>query len=131
MSDRRIDPVTGTFVSDGRGGFERCEVIENQIAFSYMIEEGSWEGDAELGHRFRELARAENTATNRLRLADLARQAIQWLIDDGSVESVEVTVDDTAASRPIDQVPFEVDYYLPGAQQPRKAGPFLLPVGAG
>jgi phage gp46-like protein len=131
MSDRKLDEVTGDFRTTAAGGFESCDVVENQIAFSYKIAVGSWEGDPELGHRFNELDRAENSQANRNRLAELARLAVQWLIDLGSIESVEVTVDDSATVTSLDHVPFEVDYYLPGAQQPRRAGPFLISVGGG
>jgi phage gp46-like protein len=131
MSDRKLDEVTGDFRSAAGGGFESCDVIENQIAFSYKIAAGSWEGDPELGHRFSELDNAENSQANRNRLAELARLAVQWLIDLGALDRVEVTVDDSAAFQSIDQVPFEIDYYLPEAQQPRRAGPFLISVGGG
>lgn len=125
--DRKLDPVTGDFRSAAGGAFERCDVIENQIAFSYKIPVGSWEGDPELGHRFAELDRAVNNIENQNRARDLAKLAVQWLIDLGSIESVEVTVESLGP----DGIAFEVDYYLPNAQQPRKAGPFLVPVGGG
>jgi phage gp46-like protein len=127
MSDRKLDPVTGDFRSAPGGAFEQCDVIENQIAFSYKIPVGSWEGDPELGHRFGELDRAQNTLANRNRARELARLAVQWLIDLASIESVDAIVESIGA----EGVAFEVDYYLPGAQKPRKAGPFLVPVGGG
>lgn len=125
--DRRLDPVTEDFIDDSAGGFEPCDVIENQIAFSYLIEYGSWEGDPTLGHKFKELARATNTVENRNRLRDLAKQAVQWLVDLGSLDSVEIS-DEVIGT---DGVAFEVDYYLPNAKTARKAGPFLIPVGGG
>lgn len=131
MSDRKLDEVTGDFRAASGGGFEQCDVIENQIAFSFMIEQGSWEGDPELGHRLRELDGAINSPENRNRLRDLALQAVQWLIDDGSLESVDVTVDDDTDVTTVDQVAFEVDYTPVGATQARKAGPFLAAVGGG
>lgn len=131
MSDRKLDPVTEDFIAAPRGGFLLCDVIENQIAFSYLIEYGSWEGDPTLGHRFKELARAVNTVENRNRLRDLAKQAVQWLLDSGALDSVEVTVDDTTSAASMGLVPWEVDYTLPNAKPSRKAGPFLIPVGGG
>lgn len=127
MSDRRIDPVNEDFVSAAGGAFESSDNIENQIAFSYSIPVGSWEGDPTLGHRFDELARATNTQENRNRLNDLAGQAVQWLLDLGSLASIEVFNEVISP----DGVAFEVDYYLPGDNKPRRAGPFLVPVGAG
>lgn len=125
--DRKLDPVTEDFIAASAGGFEQCDVIENQIAFSYLIEYGSWEGDPLLGHRFKELARATNTVENRNRLRDLAKQAVQWLIDLGALASVEIT--DEVIDK--DGVAFEVDYYVPNSKTARKAGPFLIPVGGG
>jgi phage gp46-like protein len=125
--DRQLDPVTGDFVDAPGGAFAQCDVIDNQIAFSYLLPVGSWEGDPTLGHGFNDLARAQNTQENRNRLGDLARLAVQWLIDLGAVESVDVTVEAIGA----DGVAFEVDYYTPGSTTPRSAGKFLVPVGAG
>lgn len=127
MSDRKLDEVTGDFRDAAKGAFESCDDIENQIAFSYMIEVGSWEGDPLLGHRFKELARATNTQENRNRLRDLAKQAVQWLIDLGALTSVEVTCEVLQA----DGVAFEVDYTVAGDKTARRAGPFFVPVGAG
>jgi phage gp46-like protein len=126
MNDRRLDPVTADFVDDEEGGFELCDVIDNKVAFSYSIAAGSWEGDPTLGHRFNELANATDTQANRNRLADLAAQAVQWLIDGGELESVDVTVERLKPGA----VAFQVDYYVPNQIQPRRRA-FLVPVGAG
>ncbi len=126
MSDRRLDPVSGDFVSAPGGGFEACDDIENQVAFSYLVPVGSWEGDSTLGHRFDELANATNTTENRNRLRDLARAAVQWLFDLGRLESVDIIVEEFGP----DSVAFQVDYRTPGATTSRRTGPFLVPVGA-
>ena len=127
MADRRLDPVTGDFVDGAAGGFEASDDIENQIAFSYSIPVGSWEGDPDLGHRFDELARATDTSANRARLRDLAELAVQWLVDAGSLDHVDVTVETFGPG--VDA--FQVDYFVPGSSKPRRAGPFFVPVGAG
>lgn len=127
MSDRRLDPVTGDFVAASGGGFEACDDIENQIAFSYLVPRGEWEGDPDLGHRFAELENATNTAANQARLRDLAADAVKWLVDAGKLSRVDITVE----SFEPDAVAFEVDYYVPGDDKPRPAGPFLVPIGAG
>lgn len=127
MSDRRLDPVTGDFVDAPKGGFESCDDIENMIAFSYSIAVGSWEGDPALGHRFDELARAVDNASNRSRLAELARDAVIWLLTLGLLTRVDVFVESWGDG----VVAFEVDYYTPGQDKARRAGPFLVTVGAG
>ena len=126
MADRRLDPVTGDFVDGDAGGFESCEDIENQIAFSYLVPVGSWEGDPELGHRFGELDSATNTSENRNRLRDLAERAVDWLVKLGRLSRVEVSVESVKP----DGAAFQVDYWTPGDKSPRKAGPFLVSVGA-
>jgi phage gp46-like protein len=126
-TDRTIDPVTRDFVDATGGAFGQSDSVQNQIAFSYMLEYGSWEGDPLLGHRFKELARATNTVENRNRLRDLAKQAVQWLIDLGVIDSVEVTTEVISA----DGVAFEVDYTVPNDKTARRAGPFLIAVGGG
>jgi phage gp46-like protein len=126
VSDRYLDPVTADFVSAAGGGFESSPDIENQIAFSYMIAQGSWEGDPTLGHGFDELAQATDTTANRQRLGDLARAAVKWLVDLGKLSRVDVTVESIGAG----QVAFQVDYYTPGSTTPKSAGSFLVPVGA-
>jgi phage gp46-like protein len=126
-TDRTLDPTTADFVDAAAGAFKTSDGIDNQIAFSYMIEQGTWEGDPDLGHRFAELARVTNTQENRNRLRDLAKQAVQWLIDLGAIDSVEVFDEVISA----DGVAFEVDYYLPNDKTARRAGPFLIPVGGG
>lgn len=125
--DRKLDEVTGDFRDAAGGAFEGCDVIENQIAFSFLIPLGSWEGDPGLGHRFAELDQAVNSIENRNRARDLGKLAVQWLLDLGALDSVDVTVESIGT----EGVAFEVDYYLPDAQKPRKAGPFLVPVGGG
>jgi phage gp46-like protein len=124
--NRKIDPVTRDFVLASGGKFDRSDVIENKIALSFLEEFGAWEGDAELGHRFAELARATDTAENRLRMKDLGRQALKWLLDSGELERVEVTVETYGGGR----VAFQVDAYQAGGRLVR-VGPLLVSVGAG
>lgn len=126
MADRYLDPVTGDYEDAANGGFASSEDIENQIAFSYLIPVGSWEGDPLLGHRFAEIDRATDTIENRNRLRDLAKDAVKWLVDLGSLERVDVTVESWRAG----SVAFHVDYYTPASKTARKAGPFLVAVGA-
>ena len=127
MADRRIDPVTEDYVDAAKGGFEQCEDIETQVAYSYKIALGEWEGDPLFGHRLNELAKALDTAENRNRLRDLARAALDWLVALGKIERVDAMVESWGAGR----VAFLVEYYTPGSKRPKKAGPFLVPVGAG
>lgn len=126
MSDRYLDPVTGDFEAAAKGAFESSEDIENMIAFSYLVPLGSWEGDPLLGHRFDELARATDTSENRNRLRDIAKDAAKWLVDLGLISTLDVTVESYGAGK----VAFQIDYYVPESKLPKRAGPFLVPLGA-
>jgi phage gp46-like protein len=125
VSDRIIHPVTEDFIDGDEGGFSEDDVVLNKLAFSFKIDKGSWEGDPDLGHEFAKLARATNTAANQ-RLVDLyAREAVQWIIDDGDIDSVDIIVEEFRS----DAVAFQVTAFK--AKRAIKAGPFLAPYGAG
>ncbi len=131
--DRQIDPKTMDYVSDtnangsNNGKFVEVDVLENQILIAFMVGLKDWEGDSELGNRFGELARATDTIENRQRLKDLAKDALSFLVEDGSLESVDVAVEHFDAGR----VAFAVDAYRPGQTTPVVLPTFLVPVGAG
>lgn len=123
--DRKIDPVTLDYVSDGRGGFVEVDVVENQIVVSFSVAFGEFEGDATLGHRLGELARATDSDLNRRRMADLAREALAWLVEDGSLESVAVVVESYDRGK----VAFQVSAYRPGQSAAIPLPAFLVSVG--
>lgn len=125
MSDRRLDPVSGDFVSAPGGAFESCADVDNMVAFSFSIAVGSWEGDPELGHRFDELANAIDTQEDRNRLRDLAALAVAWIVKLGLLAKVETFAESLGGGA----VAFEVDLYKPNVKLPTKAGPFLVPIG--
>jgi len=127
VSDRLLDPVAEDFVAAAGGGFAPSEDVDNMIAFSYLIAQGSWEGDPTLGHGFNELANATDTQENRNRLRDLAAQAVAWIVKLGLLSKVETFAESFGGGR----VAFQVDVYKPGQRFPVKAGPFLVSVGAG
>lgn len=121
--DRKIDPITLDYVSDGRGGFVEVDVIENQIAISFVAAFSEWEGDSGLGHRFPK--RETDTPATRLRLRDLAIDALRWLVEDGSLETVDVTVE----HYDLGKVAFAVEAYRPGQSTAVELPTFLVSVG--
>lgn len=124
-ADRVIAVQSGDFVRSAKGRFARWSVLENQLALSFSIALGSWEGDPLLGHRFEELARAKDSAATRRRVADLAKQAVQWLIDDGSLTRVDVVVERIDRGR----LAFEVDALSAEADSPARFGPYFVAIG--
>lgn len=123
--DRKIDPITGSFIAAPGGKFVECDVLENQILFSFLVQLKRWEGDPEFGNQFAELARALDTSGNRQRLADLANACLAWLVSDGSLDSVSVTVEQYDAG----VVAFKVLAYQPGQTTATVLPTYLVPVG--
>ncbi len=126
--DRQIDPVTLDYVNSTTkpGAFEEVDVLENQIVISFFVALTEWEGDPDTGNRFGELARATDTAENRKRLEDLAKDALRWLVDDGSLETVNVLVEQFRPGG----VAFQVDAYKPGKRVREPLPTLFVPVGA-
>ncbi len=125
MSDRYINPVTEDFGDIAEGGYIEDDPVLNKLAFSFKVAKGSWEGDPEIGHRFDELARATDTIDNRRLLRIFAIEAAQWIVDDGDLDTIDVTVESHGAGL----IAFQVVGMKAGRQV--KAGPFIRPFGAG
>ncbi|HLY95210.1 MAG TPA: phage GP46 family protein [Gaiellaceae bacterium] len=124
--DRIVDAVSGDFSPAPRGAFVTDDVLKNKIALSFRVPLGSWEGAPYLGHRFGELARDKMLAETPLRVRDLARAAVAWLVASGELDHVDVTVEQQGPQR----IAFEVDCYAPG-RPPFDLGPFFVVVGGG
>lgn len=124
--DRKIDPVTGDFVSAPGGRFAECDPLENILALVFLLDRGAWEGDIELGNRFAELRRATVADGAERRLEDLVRDAVQWLVDEGEIEEIKVTVERYARG----MFAFEVDV-TPVGRRKFAVGPFYVPFGVG
>ncbi len=122
--DRKIDPKTGDFVAVPGGAFQLADVLENKLALSFTVPRGSWEGDPDLGHRFAEVARAKDLPVTRQRIADLAQDAVAWLIQSGELDHVDVLVESFQPGK----VAFEVDAFPPAGDKVH-AGPFFVSVG--
>lgn len=123
--DRKIDPVTLDYVDGVNGKFEEVDVLENQIVVSVMVAIKDWEGDPAIGSRLREMERTTDTDVNRRRMRDLLLEALQWLVEDGSLASVDAEVEQYANGR----VAFQVSAYRPGERQPVPLPTFLISVG--
>lgn len=125
--DRLIDIVTGDVQAAADGKFVMTDDLANKIILSYSIPLGSWEGDPTLGERIStELARAVDTVETRERLRDLAAEPVQWLVDAGELDRVEVDV----VSIDNGVVAFQPRCYAPGTSTP-VAGVGLISIGGG
>jgi phage gp46-like protein len=121
--DRKIDPVTLDYVDATGGKFEEVDVLENQIVVSAMVVLKAWEGDPTLG--LREMERSTDSDVTRRRMRDLLLEAFQWLVQDGSLASVDVEVQQYTAGR----VAFQVSAFRPGERSPVPLPSFLVSVG--
>jgi phage gp46-like protein len=54
--DRKFDPLTGDFVSDGKGGYERTQTAETSVMNQLLARAGECWQDPELGSELHDLA---------------------------------------------------------------------------
>jgi phage gp46-like protein len=102
--DRKLDPGTGDYVADGRGGYETTTTAETALYHQIQGELGRWWGDAAAGSRLYELDRAKSHARiTRTALEDRLREALAPLFEAGRITEVSVQ-----ASRDRDRASFEV-----------------------
>ena len=115
--DRLIDPISGD-VQDAPGGrFVEDDEVANMIILSYSIDLSSWEGDPLLGHRFAELQREIISVETLQRVHDFAVEAVQWLLDLGLLDRIEVDVMEGIDYGP-GIVAFQPRCYRAGASKP-------------
>jgi phage gp46-like protein len=87
--DRRFDPVTEDFVSDGRGGYERTTTAETSIYNQLKAHRGECWQDDELGSRLHDLDAMQ--ADPALLAAEDARISLERLEADGRITAIEVS----------------------------------------
>lgn len=124
--DRVMDAKTGDLQSSTRGAYRIDDVLLNKIIFSYTVERGTFEGDPKMGQRFaEELRRVANTADKADRLKDLVVDAVQWLIDSGELDRVEVSVERFNS----EALSFVAEHYPAGGGKSITVGPFFVAAG--
>lgn len=89
--DHALDPITGDWMPDGKGGFLTTEGNESAVHHALSDKRG-WPGDEKAGSKVRDLAKM--TAPQAAAEApNLIRGALQPLIDDGLLRDVIITVE--------------------------------------
>jgi len=123
--DRIIDPLTRDYVLvSATGDWETTRSARTSVYHAILAHRGKWAADSNFGSRLYELARAKNTFRMRAVIADMITEALQPLINDGSVSEpvviverevgrivVEATVTDLQTDEEIDLtslLPFQV-----------------------
>jgi phage gp46-like protein len=114
---RYVDPKTGAYVDGPNGTWKEGDELEMKIAFSLENDLGAWEGDPQLGNELFTLERETAGPGTAQRLKDLVKRALQWLIDEGELETVEVDVELVENTDGIFYA-FEARSFAPGRAKP-------------
>ncbi|MFA9271081.1 MAG: phage GP46 family protein [Baekduiaceae bacterium] len=88
--DRKIDPITHDYVSDGAGGYEKTSTAQTALQHQLQDELGNWVGDPDAGSNLFKFARGGNSERRAAGLRDGVRAAVKPLVDAGMVADVQV-----------------------------------------
>jgi|GEM_PF-6155013 len=92
-TDRRIDPRTGDYVSDGRGNWQTTTTSETAVYHQLRGDKGRWWGDADAGSRFFELDRAKSALRTAVVVRDILQDALEPLVDAGRIASPQIAIE--------------------------------------
>ncbi|MGC4076295.1 MAG: phage GP46 family protein [Rubrivivax sp.] len=94
MSDAYIDPLTASYVQ-AAGDLTRDPAagLANAVYLRVMTPLGGWWADPTLGSRLHELQREKDVARVERLAVQYVEQALQPLLDDGRVDSLDVQVE--------------------------------------
>lgn len=90
--DRKLDPITGDYIPDGRGGWQTTRTIQTAVHHQIHGERGRWAGDKDAGSEIHLLPK-KNTESTMQRGADVIREALAVFEADGRATDVQVAVD--------------------------------------
>lgn len=88
--DRVIDPLTGDYVSDGRGGYKTTNNLSTAIWHQLQGKKGKWVGDPDKGSLIFTLEREPNSQGAALLAGDFTRAALQIFVDAGQARDLQV-----------------------------------------
>lgn len=83
--------------------FEKAETIMNNVYLSLMIQRGSFFQNPDFGSRLHLLQRGKNTANTELLAKEYCKEALQWLIEAGKADKIEVFTE-----RDVNQDPYRL-----------------------
>lgn len=106
--NRRIDPATGDYRRDGKGGHEMTGTIETGIYHQIRGKRGLWLGDVDAGSDLYLLPRRNLDRGTVVFAEDAIRRALQPFVDAGEAREVRVVSRPDARGRlTIDEVTVE------------------------
>ncbi|MFH0901901.1 MAG: phage GP46 family protein [Pseudomonadota bacterium] len=89
--NRRLDPLTRDYVSDGFGGYEKTRTLEVPCYHQLSTHREKWWGDAEAGCDLWKLQREGNSDVNARRAVEMVKLALKPFVDAGLAADLEVT----------------------------------------
>lgn len=95
--DLAMDPITGDFVSDGRGGWKRVEDASTSVLHQLRCHHDRWWADPDLGARF--FDRAIFAAAPGPEVQAETARALGVLVSEELIADLEVTAREAAAGR--------------------------------
>src|SRR5215207_3074440 len=90
--DRKLDPRTGDYIPDGKGGYLYTTTIETEIQHQLKGVFGSWWGDPNAGSRIRELAKGHMDTPTIVLAKRYAELALRPFVDAGRARDLQIAV---------------------------------------
>lgn len=90
--NRRIDPATGDYIRDGRGGHETTPTIETGVYHQIRGKRRLWIGDPDAGSDLYLLPRRNLDRGAVVFADDAIRRAVQPFVDAGEATAVETAL---------------------------------------
>jgi hypothetical protein len=98
--DRIIDPVTGDYVSNGKGSWATTTSAMTKCYHVLKTARNTWVGRPARGADFRELER-KDTDAELARFETMVAKALQPLVDDGVIANLKTERGRDQAGRPV------------------------------
>lgn len=95
--DLALDPITGDFIDDGRGGWLRTVYSDTSVIHQLECHYNAWWADPELGSRLHD--RDLFTAAPARLVEEEMRRALGRLVLDGRIADLEVAAVEAGAGR--------------------------------
>lgn len=92
-SDRILDPATGDYVSDGKGGYLKVTDIRTAVWHQIAGNRSQWVGDPDAGSDLWKFQRVGNSLATAIAAKDAMVQCLKPFVDDGRAAQLAVGVD--------------------------------------
>jgi len=100
--DRALDPLTGDYVPDGKGGWKYTTLADTKCYHQLKTARNTWPGDPDAGSDYALLDR-KDTDEEIARAADMTRDALQPLLDLNLIADLKLETGRDEGGRPVIQ----------------------------